>query len=64
MLQRLPIALASKSRKYIWKVIKWNQTNYIFFVLSKWNYKKGIQENNEFNKVVKQNGYNIYEFWE
>ena len=25
----------SKSRKYIWKLTKWNKTNRIFFVLSK-----------------------------
>ena len=25
---------------------------------------KYIQQHNEFNKVIKQNGYYIYEFWE
>ena len=25
---------------------------------------KSIQQENEFNKVIKQNGYYIYEFWE
>ena len=26
--------------------------------------KKSMEQYNEFNKVIKQNGYPIYEFWE
>ena len=39
MLQRLPIAMAQvKAGSNIWKLTKWNQANYIFFVLNKRNY--------------------------
>ena len=31
---------------------------------SKRNYKKSVQQCNEFNKIIKQNRYYIYEFWE
>ena len=47
-------------RVVLWKIIKWNQTNHVFFVSSKRNYEKAIQQYNEFNKVIKQNGYTIY----
>ena len=39
MLQRLPIAMAQvKAGKTSEKLTKWNQANYIFFVLNKRNY--------------------------
>ena len=46
------------------KLTKWNQKNYIFFISRKINYYKSIQQYNEFNKLIKQNEYYIYEFWE
>ena len=33
------------------------------FLSSKRNYYKSIQQYDEFNKVIKQNAYCIYEFW-
>ena len=44
------------------KLTKYNQTNYIFFVLSKQSDYKCIQQYNEFNKVIKQNGHYVYKF--
>ena len=35
MLQRLPIALAQLKAGNVWKLTKWNQTNFVFSVLSK-----------------------------
>ena len=41
MLQRLPIALAQiKEGNTSENLVNENQTNYIFFVSSKWNYQK------------------------
>ena len=36
--------------------MKWNQANHIFFVSRKRSYEKSIQQYNEFNEVIKQNG--------
>ena len=46
----------------MWKLTKWNQTNYIFLYLAKEITKTLYHD--EFNEVIKQNGYYIYEFWE
>ena len=65
MLQRLPIALAevnagNTSEKLLNKIRKTIHSS--FFVLSKGNYQKTIQQYNEFNTIITQNGYYIYEF--
>ena len=58
MLQILPIALAQvKACNLSEKVL-----NGIFIVSRKRNYQKSIQQYNKFNKVIKHNGYYIYEF--
>ena len=36
--------------------------NLIIFVSSKINYQKSVEQYNEFNKGIMQNGYYIYEF--
>ena len=61
MLQRLPIALAqvkvgNSSENLL------NEIRQIIYSLYRRNYEKAIQHNNEFNKVIKQNRYYIYEF--
>ena len=57
MLQRLPIALAQVKVGNTSK----NSSSHIFFVSSKLNCEKSIQQCNEFNKAIKQNVYPIYE---
>ena len=52
MLKRLPTALAQVKTRNRPEITKWNQTNHMLFVLSKKNHR-----------VIKQNGYYIYEFW-
>ena len=44
-------SLLSKIRKFIYSLYQAKETT-----------KKSIQQYNEFNKVIKQNGYFIYEF--
>ena len=44
------------------KTYEWNQTDHMFFVSRQRNYWKSLQEYNEFTKVIKQNGFYIYEF--
>ena len=65
MLQRLPIALAqvkadNTSENLLSEIRQIVHSLY----RAKKNYWKSIQQYNEFNKVIKQNGYYIYEFWE
>ena len=65
MLHRLPIALAevnagNTSEKLLNKIRKTIHSS--FFVLSKGNYQKTIQQYNEFNTIITQNGYYICEF--
>ena len=48
----------------MWKFTKWNQTNHTFLYRAKEITKKSIQQYNELNKVKKQNGCYIYEFWD
>ena len=65
MLQRLPIALVqvnagNTSEKLLIKIRKTIHSS--FFVRSKGNYQKTIQQYNEFNTIITQNGYYIYEF--
>ena len=62
IIQRLPIALSQvKSVNTSEKLSKWNHTNHVFFLLSKRNNKKYIQECNKFNKVIKKRS--DTEFW-
>ena len=57
MLQRLPIALAQvKAGNTSENLLDEIRKNHIFFV------SRSIQQYNEFNKVIKQNGHYIYEF--
>ena len=61
MLQKLPIALpqvkvGNSSENLL------NEIRQIIYSLYRRNYEKAIQHNNEFNKVIKQNRYYIYEF--
>ena len=37
-------------------------TNHIFFILRKGSYGKRKKQYNQFNQVIKHNGYCIYEF--
>ena len=38
------------------------RTNHIFFILRKGSYGKRKKQYNQFNQVIKHNGYCIYEF--
>ena len=64
MLQRLPIVLAQVQAGNTAE----NLLNEIcqiicsFYREKERNYEKSLQQYNEFNKVIKQNGYYIYEF--
>ena len=61
MFQRLPIALtqvkAANLKIYYMKFAK----SYIFYIKQN-KLLKEYKQYNEFNKVIKQNGYYIYEF--
>ena len=59
MLQRLAITLTWSSGN-----LRNGIKQIIFFELSKRNYWESMQQYNEFNEVIKQNRYYIYEFWE
>ena len=65
MLQRLPIALAQvntdNTSENLLNKIRRTIHSY-FFVLSKGNYQKSIKQYNDFNTIIIQNGYYIYEF--
>ena len=64
MLQRLPIVLAQVQAGNTAE----NLLNEICQIIcplyreKERNYEKSLQQYNEFNKVIKQNGYYIYEF--
>ena len=65
MLQKLQKALAeAKAGENIQNDSTKKLTNYIFLVSSKRNFQKSIQQYNKLDKVIKQNGYYIYELWE
>ena len=65
MLQKLQKALAEvKAGENIQNDSTKKLTNYIFLVSSKRNFQKSIQQYNKLDKVIKQNGYYIYELWE
>ena len=63
MLQRLPIALAQEKAGNTSENLL-NEIRNITYSLyqAKENNKKIIQQYNQFNKVIKQNGNSIYEF--
>ena len=58
MLQRLQIFLAQVKAKFYWTK---SDKLYILCIKKK-KLLKSIQQYNEFNEVIKQNGYYIYEF--
>ena len=58
ILQRLPTALVQGKADNTCQLEIENRSNCIFI-----NYQKSIQQYNEFNKVVIQNRYFIYQFW-
>ena len=64
MLQRLPIALAQVKAGNTSENLL-NESRQIIYSLDREREisKKSIQQYNEFNKVIKQNWYYIYEFW-
>ena len=63
MLQRLPIALAQVKAGNTSENLLNEILEIIYSLYSrKRNYWKSIQQYNEFNKVIKQNEYYIYEF--
>ena len=65
MLQKLQMALAEvKAGENVQNDSTKKLTNYIFLVSSKRNFQKSIQQYNKLDKVIKQNGYYIYELWE
>ena len=64
MLQRLPRALAQVKAGNTSENLL-NESRQIIYSLDREREisKKCIQQYNEFNKVIKQNWYYIYEFW-
>ena len=64
MLQRLPIVLAQLKAGNISESLL-NENRKIIYSLyrAKETIKTSIEQYNEFNKVIKQKGYYIYEFW-
>ena len=64
MLQRLPRALAQVKAGNTSENLL-NESRQIIYSLDREREisKKSIQQYNEFNKVIKQNWYYIYEFW-
>ena len=63
MLRRFPIALPQVKAVNTSKNLLSEISRIIYsFVSKERTYQKGIQQYDELNKVVKQNGYYIYEF--
>ena len=64
MLQRLPVVLAQVRAGNTSENLSNETRQIIFFASRPRSYQKSIQQYNEFNKVIKQNGNYIFEFWE
>ena len=65
ILYRLPITLAQvKAGNTSENLLNEIRQIIYFLYLARKITKKGMQQYNEFNKVIKQNGYYISEFWE
>ena len=64
MLQRLPIALAQVKAGNASENLLNKIRQIIYSLFQEKKFLKSIQQYNEFNKVIKQKEYYIYEFWE
>ena len=64
MLQRLPIALAQVKADNASENLLNKIRQIIYSLFQEKKFLKSIQQYNEFNKVIKQKEYYIYEFWE
>ena len=62
MLQRLPIALAQVKAGNTSENLLNEIRQIMYFLYREKKITKSIQRYNELNKVIKQNGYYIYEF--
>ena len=62
MLQRLPIALAQVKAGNTSENLLNEIRQIMYFLYREKEITKSIQQYNELNKVIKQNGYYIYEF--
>ena len=64
MLQRLPIVLTQVKANNTSENLLSEIRQFFYSRKRKRNYWKSIQQDNRFNKIVKQNRYYIYEFCE